>query len=227
VTLLRCALRGGGGFFGVEKCVRPDINKCMTEVHKTQKERLEEFLQEILQELDSGVHPSNLQVEQVRNLAIKAIEIQMKKEKGDVEKVLISAYKVIHQIDAESTPEAFYQALCVFDIGLFACALSYQFDLIASITKEIWRERKVFGPNLSDAAYAAFCFVCHLRRGKGPKRSFRYALREHNTVYRISRIYSVQSVYGNKPIGHVLNSAALSRLKELLRAYALEHQYLW
>ena len=196
-------------------------------MRKTQKELLEEFLQEIWQELNFVVCPSNSQLELVRNLSVKVIEIQMGKEEEDVRKVLISAYKVIHQIDAESNPEAFYQALCVFDIGLFASALGYQFDLIASITKEIWRERKVFSPNLSDAAYAAFCFVCHLRKGKGPKRSFRYAIRELNTVYRILEIYSVQSVYGNKPIGHVLNSAALSRLKELLRAYALEHQYLW
>jgi cytochrome c553 len=199
----------------------------MTEVRKTQKEQLEEFLQEIWQELNFVVCPSNLQVELVRNLSVKPIEIQMKKEKRDVREELISAYKVINQIDAGNNPAAFYQALCVFDIGLFAYALSYQFDLIASITKEIWRERKVFSPNLSDAAYAAFCFVCHLRRGKGPKRSFRHALRELNTVYRISEIYSVKSVYGNKPIGHVLNSAALSRLKELLRAYALEHRDLW
>jgi hypothetical protein len=199
----------------------------MTEVRKTQKEQLEEFLQEIWQEINFVVCPYNLQVELVRNLSVKAIEIQMEKEEGDVRKELISAYKVIHQIDAGSNPEAFYQALCVFDIGLFACALSYQFDLIEGITKEIWRERKVFGPNLSDAAYVAFCFVCHLRRGKGPKRSFRFALREFNTVYRVWRTYSVKSVYGDKPIGHVLNSAALSKLKELLRAYVLEHRYLW
>jgi hypothetical protein len=198
----------------------------MTEMRKPREERLKEFLQEIWQEL-VVVHPRDLQVEMVRNLAAKAIEIQMGKEKGDGRNVLISAYKTILQIDARSSPEAFYQALCVFDIGCFAYSLGYQFDLIEEVIKEIWRERKVFSPNLSDAAYTAFCFVSHLLRGKGPKRAFRYALREFNTVYKVSRTYSVQSVYGDKPIGHVLSSAALTRLKELLRAYALEHQYLW
>jgi hypothetical protein len=196
-------------------------------VHKTREERLKEFLQEILQELDSVLRPCNLQVELVRNLVTKVIGMQMGEEEGDRRNLLISAYKTVHQIDAENNSEAFYQALSVFDIGVFAYSLGYQFDLIEGIAKEIWRERKVFSPNLSDAAYAAFCFVCHLKRGKGPKRSFRYALRELNTMYKVEQIYSVQSVYGNKPIGHVLSSAALSKLKELLRMYALEHQYLW
>jgi hypothetical protein len=218
----------GGVSFWAKKCARSDINKGMIGMQKPREERLTELLKEIRQELDCIIHPCNLHVEMVRNLVAKLIELQIEEKherRWYPEQVISATCEAIRE--TSNDPEGFYQSLCLFDLGLFAYSLGYcLLEDIGDVVEEIWRERKIFIPNLSDAIYVAYLFAIHLRKGKGPKRSFRYALREPNTMHKVFKVFRGALIYGEKPIGHVLGSAALTRLKELLRAYALAHPHL-
>jgi len=213
-------------FLGSEKCAHSHINKGMTGIQKPCQEKQTELLKKIRLELDCIIHPCNLYVEKVRNLVEKLIELQIEKEQERSwypEELIFATCGAIREMSND--PEAFYQSLCLFDLGLFAHLLDYCFlEGIWDVAEEIWCERKIFIPNLSDAIYVAERFAIHLRKGKGPRRSFCYALKEPNTMH---RLLGDSSVYGNKPIGHVLGSAALTRLKEMLRSYALARPYLW
>ena len=198
----------------------------MTGMQKLCQEKQTELLKKIRQELDCTIHPCDLYVEMVRNLVAKLIELQIEKEQGRSwypEELIFAICGAIREMS--NVPEAFYQSLCLFDLGLFAHLLDYCFlEGIWDVAEEIWCERKIFIPNLSDAIYVVERFAIHLRKGKGPRRSFRYALKEPNTMH---KLFGASFVYGNKPIGHVLGSAALTRLKEMLRAYALARRHMW
>jgi hypothetical protein len=94
---------------------------------------------------------------------------------------------------------------------------------IVEVAKEIWDARQIFAPFLSDALLAAYKFIFNVQYTT-PRRVFLYALRSPK-FYTLTGpkfedgfgIYSI--VYGKKPIGHLLEGAAMAKLKDILRAY--------
>ena len=201
----------------------------MTEGQRICKEKIRELWQELLPAVDYEAWPADLflatmcvHVSTVIRLLIqgKIASAQMKLWK--------SQHLLITSKTAAEEPEILHQSLHILDIGNFAWSLaSYSrygwalegytkcFCDIVEVAKEIWNARENLAPLLADALLAAhkFMFNCQYI---SPKRAFFYALKspkfEDSFV-----IYS--TVYRKKPIGHLLEPAAMAKLKDILRAY--------
>jgi hypothetical protein len=131
--------------------------------------------------------------------------------------------------------------LYILDIGGFAWATAVYsrygwvlegytkcFCDIVEVAKEIWDARQIFAPLFSDALLAAHEFMFNVKYTT-PMRAFFYALRSPK-FYTLRGpkfedgfgIYSI--VYGKKPIGHLLEPAAMAKLKDIFRAYVRERK---
>ena len=225
MTLLRCALRGGG-FFGVEKCARPDINKGMTGVQKTLKEMQKEFLKEILKEVDCLARQRDyyMNAAVVRVYSDRVINFLMKDRGIDAWEMLRKAYNELLLAKRASSPQMFYEALCAFDLACFAYSLWVYFGHFEEgeqeIVNHIWHERRYFLPHLADVFVASFNYIVHLRDGWKPGEAFYCVLKSANYVY---ETFGQCFMYNDKLVGHLIGSEALSKLKDLFRAYARDY----
>jgi hypothetical protein len=189
----------------------------MEAMQKPKAERLMAFLQEIRQELDCMVHPRELYGAIVCAHIEKVIELLIQGKGLDAREKLGLACKTLSQAKAQTSREAFHQALYGFDLGFFAYSLESYFHEIEFIARQIWNERKVFLPHLSEALRGAYLFAAYLRNGSSPRWSFYYALKSLNHMRLILGHYAVN---GTSSIGDFLVGAeAMAKLKEILRAY--------
>jgi hypothetical protein len=147
----------------------------------------------------------------------KVIELLAQGKWSDAREKLGLACKTLAQAKAHAIPEDFNQALYTFALGFFAYSLEsylYEFEFIV---RQIWHERKVFLPHLAEALRGAYLFAAYLRNGYSPRWSFYHALKSLNYMRLILGHYAVN---GTCPIGHFLAGAAMTKLKDILRAYA-------
>jgi hypothetical protein len=146
----------------------------------------------------------------------KVIELLVQGKWSDAREKLGLACKTLAQAKADAIPEDFNQALYAFDLGFFAYSLEsylYEFEFIV---RQIWHERKVFLPHLAEALRGAYLFAAYLRNGCSPRWSFYHALKSLNYMRLILGHYAVN---GTCPIVHFLAGAAMTKLKDILRAY--------
>jgi hypothetical protein len=189
----------------------------MTEMQKPREEMLKEFLQEVQREVDYVVRPREIFGAIVCMHVEKVIELLVQGKWADAREKLGLACKTLAQAKADAIPEDFNQALYAFDLGFFAYSLEsylYEFEFIV---RQIWHERKVFLPHLAEALRGAYLFAAYLRNGSSPRWSFYHALKSLNYMRLILGHYAVN---GTCPIGHFLAGAAMTKLKDILRAYA-------
>ena len=212
-----------------EKCARPKINKGMTETQKTCVEKIRELWQELLPAVDYEAWSDNLFL---ATMCIRISNVIRLLIQGKVAGAQMELWKTQHLLVTSKTaaeePEILHQSLHILDIGNFAWSLaSYSrygwalegytkcFCDIVEVAKEIWNARENLAPLLADALLAAhkFMFNCQYI---SPKRAFFYALKSPKFEDRFV-IYS--TIYGKKPIGHLLGPTAMAKLKDILRAY--------
>ena len=219
----------GGDFFGVEKCARPKINKSMTETQKTCVEKIRELWQELLPAVDYEAWTADLFLATLCVHVSKVIRLLIQGKIAGAEMELWkSQHLLITSKTAAEAPEILHQSLHILDIGNFAWSLAaysrYAWALegytkcfcdIVEVAKEIWNARENFAPLLSDALIAAHKFMFNLKYSN-PMRAFFHALRSSKFEDGFA-IYS--TVYGKKPIGHLLETAAMAKLKDIIRAY--------
>jgi hypothetical protein len=189
----------------------------MTEVQKAKDGRLKTILQEVRQELDCVVQKRGLYAAVVRNYVAIELKLLMKGYFVEANTKLKLAHRMLTDGFAEEDREDFYEALCAFDLGLFAASLWVHFDdEILVLATPIWRTRQKFLPYLSEALRVAYLFSNYLKDGTKPRWAVYYALKTPNYMYTIFDY----SVYQYKSIGEVLPKAALNDLKQILYAHA-------
>jgi len=192
-------------------------------------EKIREFWQEIQPVVSHENCPDDLFLATVCCYVYRALHYLMQ---GNLQKSKEELWNIhylfVTSRTASEEPELLRQALYIFDIGQFAWNLaSYSrygwawaggarcYCDILHPAREIWRSREVFAPHLTDALHAAYVFMTDLKYVK-PWRAFRYALK--STSY-ICNFRHCPAIYEDRPIGHVLGSSAIAKLKEILRAY--------
>jgi hypothetical protein len=206
----------------------------MTEVQKPCVERIKEFWQEILPAVHYEAWSDDLFLATMSVYVSRAIHLLIQ---GDVhgarQELWTSQHLLVCSKTAAEEPEISYQALHILDIGWFAWSLAAYprfawalagnarcFCDILEMAKGIWHARGILGPHLSDALRAANIFIqCH--QYMPPWRAFRNALKSTSFMYEVGGYFIV---HGPKPIGHPLGTPALSRLKEIFRAYVRERK---
>jgi len=201
----------------------------MTETQKTCVEKIRELWQELLPAVDYEAWTADLFLATLCVHVSKVIRLLIQGKIAGAEMELWkSQHLLITSKTAAEAPEILHQSLHILDIGNFAWSLAayshYGWALedytkcfcgIVEVAKEIWNAREKLAPLLADALLAAhkFMFNCQYI---SPKRAFFYALKspkfEDGFV-----IYS--TVYRKKPIGHLLETAAMAKLKDIIRAY--------
>jgi hypothetical protein len=190
----------------------------MTGMQKPQAERLKEFLQEIMQELDSVVQKRGLYAAVVRNYVAIEIKLLIEDDFVSADTKLKFAHRMLTVPYAQDDPEDFHEALCAFDLGFFAASLWVYFDdEIEAIAKPIWGARQEFLPYLAESLRVAYLFSIYLTDGAEPRRAFYYALKSTNHMY---GFFDSCSVYYNKSIREILPAAVQNKLKQMLYAYA-------
>jgi len=211
------------------KCARPDINKGMTEVQKPCVERIKEFWQEILPAVYYEAWPEDIFLATLCSYMSDTIRQLIR---GDVQRAKEILWRAEHLLvcskAAAEEPEILHQSLHILDIGWFAWSLAAYsrfgwammgnvqcFCDILEVAKEIWYAREIFAPHLSDALKAANIFIRD-RKYVSAGRAFRYALKALDFMHADGKYYFL---HPNKPIRHLLNSSAISKLKEILREY--------
>jgi hypothetical protein len=189
----------------------------MTEVQKAKDERLKAILQEVKQELDCVVQKRGLYAAVVRNYVAIELKLLMKGYFVEANTKLKLAHRMLTDGFAEEDREDFYEALCAFDLGLFASSLWIYFDdEIFALATLIWRARQKFLPYLSEGLRVAYLFSNYLKDGTKPRWAVYYALKNPNYMYTVFDY----SVYQYKSIDKVLPKAVLKDLKQILYTHA-------
>jgi len=181
------------------------------------------FLQEVRIEIDSIVHSHEFSVRVVRACVVAEIDLLIEDKFTGAIKARECAYGALCQAKTQVDPEAFYEALCAYDLGDFACDLWVHFSHFRederSVIYQIWHARKDFLPNLGDVFQVAFDWVLRVRTNGNLGLRFYYALKRPNGMY---AAFGQSCMYDDKPIGHILSEAAMKKLKEIFRAYVRE-----
>jgi hypothetical protein len=196
-------------------------------------ERIKKLWQNCLQAVDYEAWPNDLFVATACVYAARVTQLLIR---GEIQRAKEELWKLLGMLVTSRTaaeePELLYLALCILDIGTFAWALAAYsrfgwalignvrlFDDIVGAAEGIWQAREIFTPHLSDALKATYIFM----RDIGyltPWRAFRGALKATNYMFEFYYGGGGWSfVYGKEPIGQVLSSSAMARLKEILRTY--------
>jgi len=209
----------------------------MTRTQKTCVEKIRALWQELLPAVDYEAWTGDVFL---ATMCVHVSAVIRKLIQGNVVGAQHQFWKTQHLLVTSKTaaeePEILHQSLYILDIGGFAWATAvysrYGWALegytkcfcdIVQVAKEIWAARQIFAPFLSDALLAAHEFMFNVKYTT-PRRAFLYALRSPK-FYTLGGprfddgfgIYSI--VYGKKPIGHLLEPAAMAKLKDIFRAY--------
>ena len=209
----------------------------MTEGQRICKEKIRELWQELLQAVDYEAWPGDVFL---ATMCVHVSGVIRKLIQGDVVGAQHQFWEtqglLVTSKTAAEDPEVLRQSLYILDIGGFAWATAVYFRYgwvlegytkcfcdIVEVAKEIWDARQIFAPLFSDALLAAYEFMFNVKYTT-PMRAFFYALRSPK-FYTLRGpkfedgfgIYSI--VYGKKPIGHLLEPAAMAKLKDIFRAY--------
>jgi len=213
--------RKGAFLFVGKKSAHSHNNMGMAELSMAQKEWLSYFLLWVKREIS---HKGRVQeapfaimyerIEDAMEFLIASLFIVDMDEKARHK--LWFAYFELMRVNEQAPPEAFHEALRALDYACFAYTLRFALGRkkeIKEIAEQIWEAREEFSPHLEDALRAAFEYIENLCWDYTPFRAFFCALKEHNHIFLLSL------PYGRKPIGHVLSAAAMSKLKDILRAY--------
>jgi len=209
----------------------------MTEEQRIYKEKIRELWQELLQAVDYEAWAGDVFL---ATMCFYVSGVIKKLIQGDVVGAQYQFWEtqglLLTSRTAREDSEVLHQSLYILDIGGFAWATAVYsrygwvlegytkcFCDIVEVAKEIWDARQIFAPFLSDALLAAYKFIFNVQYTT-PRRVFLYALRSPK-FYTLTGpkfedgfgIYSI--VYGKKPIGHLLEGAAMAKLKDILRAY--------
>jgi len=181
------------------------------------------FLQEVRSELDSIVHSHEFSVRVVRACVAAEIELLIEDRFTGAIEALRAAHGALCRATNQVESDAFYEAMCALDLGLFASNLWVHFSHFReeerSIIYQIWHARKDFCPNLADVFQLAFYWVLRIKNDRSLRLGFYYDLKRPNQMY---ATLGESCLYGNKPISHVLSEAAMKKMKELFRAYVRE-----
>jgi len=192
----------------------------MTGIQKPQEEKLKQLMQEIQSEILILVPYRDFYACVVRNFSAGVIKELMRGLGVLAWGKLRQTYRMLSLSKRDSSSEAFYEALCAFDLGCFAYALWMYFSHFEEEQKEmvnqIWCARKDFMPSLADVLVVSYTFTGLVRNDWRPWDAFYYGLASPNYMH---ETFGQSLVYQDKFIGHILSDAAMKKLKEILRAY--------